>query len=104
MIFKQHRSLVLLLLWLAPVCFLLLFYFYPLGSILKLSLGRSQAGYLAPFLEAVKSQTPWRVLGFTAWQAVLSTLFTLALGIPGAYLFAHYSFRGKALLQALEFP
>jgi thiamine transport system permease protein len=40
-------------------------------------------------------------LGFTLWQAILSTLLTLALGLPGAYLFAHYKFRGKSLLQAL---
>ncbi|MFZ2096057.1 MAG: ABC transporter permease subunit, partial [Anaerolineales bacterium] len=99
--FKQHRSLSIILLWLAPVCFLLLFYFYPLGSILTLSLGRSQAGPFSPFLEAIKSPIPWRVLFFTLWQAILSTLLTLVIGLPGAYLFAHFNFKGKSLLQAL---
>jgi thiamine transport system permease protein len=98
---KQHRSLSVLLLWLAPVCFLLLFYFYPLGSILSLSLQRSQAGLLSPIIEAIKSPIPWRVLVFTLWQAILSTILTLAIGLPGAYLFAHYNFKGKSLLQAL---
>ena len=101
MIFKRHRTVVSILLWVAPVCFLLLFYFYPLGSIIKLSLARSQTGYLAPFIEAINSPVPWRTLGFTLWQAVLSTILTLALGLPGAYLFAHYNFRGKSILQAL---
>ncbi|HSB67676.1 MAG TPA: iron ABC transporter permease [Anaerolineales bacterium] len=95
------RSTVIILLWIAPVCFLLLFYFYPLGSILSLSLARSQQGWLAPFIEAIHSPTARDALGFTFWQATLSTLLTLALGLPGAYLFAHYNFRGKALLQAL---
>ena len=98
---KQPRKLSTILLWFAPVCFLALFYFYPLGSILTVSLRRSTQGLLSPFLEAIRSATPWRVLGFTFWQATLSTLLTLALGLPGAYLFAHYRFRGKSLLQAL---
>jgi thiamine transport system permease protein len=101
MILKRHRSISLILLWLAPLCFLLLFYFYPMGSILKLSLTRSQGGVISPILEAINSRIQWRVLGFTFWQAILSTLLTLALGLPGAYLFSHYNFRGKSLLQAL---
>ncbi len=98
---KRRRTLSTILLWVAPVCFLLLFYFYPLGSILKVSLGRAQQGIAAAFWQAVRSPIPWQTLGFTLWQASLSTLLTLALGLPGAYLFAHYQFRGKALLQAL---
>jgi thiamine transport system permease protein len=40
-------------------------------------------------------------MGFTVFQAGLSTILTLILGLPGAYLLARYSFRGKSLLQAL---
>ena len=97
----HHRWVTYSLLWLPPLVFLLLFYFYPLGSILKISLERSQQGLFSPFVEAIKSPIPWRVLAFTFWQAILSTLLTLMLGLPGAYLFAHYNFRGKSLLQAL---
>jgi thiamine transport system permease protein len=101
MIRKHRRSITIILLWLAPLCFLLLFYFYPMGSILKLSLARSQTGLISPFIEAFHSAIPWHTLGFTLWQAILSTILTLILGLPGAYLFAHYNFRGKSLLQAL---
>jgi thiamine transport system permease protein len=101
MILKRHRWIIYGLLWFAPVVFLLLFYFYPLSSILKLSLERSQRGLLSPFIDAMLSPIPWRVLSFTFWQAILSTILTLMLGLPGAYLFAHYDFRGKSLLQAL---
>ena len=98
---KHRRSITIILLWLAPLSFLLLFYFYPMGSILKLSLARSQTGLISPFVEAFHSAIPWHTLGFTLWQAILSTILTLMLGLPGAYLFAHYNFRGKSLLQAL---
>jgi thiamine transport system permease protein len=98
---KRHRSLTIILLWLAPVCFLLLFYFYPLGTIFSLSFSRSQAGILTPILQAIKSPIPWRVLVFTLWQAILSTILTLAIGLLGAYLFGHFNFRGKSLLKAL---
>jgi thiamine transport system permease protein len=101
MTLKRHSWVTSGLLWLPPLVFLLLFYFYPMGSILKLSLERSQQGLFSPFLDAFKSSITWRVLGFTFWQAILSTLLTLTLGLPAAYLFAHYTFRGKPLLQAL---
>jgi thiamine transport system permease protein len=40
-------------------------------------------------------------LGFTLWQASLSTLLTCAVGLPGSYLFARFEFPGKRLLRAL---
>jgi thiamine transport system permease protein len=86
---------------------LLLFYFYPLGSILTLSfapdgqvdltalerLFRSPSGEFGSYY----LQTLW----FTTWQAVLSTLLTVGLALPGAYVFARYDFAGKSLVQAL---
>lgn len=91
-----------LLLWIAPLLFLGLFYFYPLGSILQVSFARSEEGLLGPFLQAFRSDYLMGVLWFTIWQASLSTLLTLALGLPGAYLFARYEFPGKATLKALS--
>src|SRR6266508_1825651 len=41
------------------------------------------------------------VLRFTFYQAILSTVLTLLLGLPSAFLFARYDFRGKSLLRAL---
>lgn len=88
------------LLWLAPLAFLGLFYFYPLGSILTISLARGER-LAQPFIEAFRSQTVRNVLWFTVWQATVSTLLTLFVGLPGAYLLARYDFRGKSLLRAL---
>lgn len=89
------------LLWLPPLVFLLLFYFYPLGSILVVSFTRSDAGTLGTILDVFRSETVRRVLGFTFWQATLSTVLTVLLGLPGAYLFARYEFPGKSWMQAL---
>ena len=79
--------------------FLLLFYFYPLASILKLGLAPHARLDLSP-LASLGDAYLYRVLGFTAWQAALSTVLTLAAGLPAAYLVARYQFRGKALLRA----
>ncbi len=102
---RAHRAFTRLagynLLWLAPLAFLGLFYFYPLANILGLSLTWSGTNPLAAFWAAVTSPLVGKVLGFTIWQATASTLLTLIFGLPGAYLIAHYNFRGKSLLQAL---
>lgn len=89
------------LLWLPPLTFLLLFYFYPLGSILSVSFARASGAVLAPLREVISSPSFRSILWFTVWQAVLSTILTLAIGLPGAYLLARYKFRGKSLIRAL---
>jgi len=90
------------LLWLLPIVFLALFYFYPLGSILVLSFGRGGQGWLQPLIETLSDSSLRDILWFTFWQAALSTLLTLAIGLPAAYLLARYRFRGKGLLRAIS--
>jgi len=41
------------------------------------------------------------IVGFTAYQAALSTLASVALGLPGAYLLARYEFPGRRTLRSL---
>ena len=96
------RSLWILLLWVPALVFLGLFFLYPLSSILKVSLERAQGNFLAPFIEVIQSPSTRQVIGFTFYQALISTVLTLLLGLPVAYLMAHYAFRGKALIQALS--
>jgi len=80
-----------------PLLFLALFFCYPLAAILRLSFAEGLAGLRS----TLSDPYTWRVVGFTAWQAALSTLLTLALGLPGAYAFARFEFPGKAALRAL---
>jgi thiamine transport system permease protein len=83
-----------LLLWLFPLGFIGLFFFYPLGRILAYSF---DIAIFAP----ENLQLTSNVLLFTLYQASLSTLLTLIIGLPAAYLFARFVFPGKALLRAL---
>jgi thiamine transport system permease protein len=96
-----RRNAPTILLWLAPLIFLGLFFFYPLGSILRLSFSFGEAGLIDSIREALASASIRRVIWFTIWQACLSTALTLLLGLPGAYLLARFEFRGKTLIQAL---
>jgi thiamine transport system permease protein len=93
---------MLLLLLLAPAAFLLLFFYFPLGSVLVGGLtdrsGRFSFGILTSLL-----RDPYylRIIGFTVLQAILSTVLSVLMGLPGAYLLARYEFRGKRLIEAL---
>jgi thiamine transport system permease protein len=82
------------LLWLAPLSFLIVFFFYPLSRIFALTFDYRT-------LTTEHLLLALNVLLFTLYQASLSTFLTLLLGLPSAYLFARYDFRGKTLLRAL---
>ena len=88
--YRSQRSWIAglksLALWLAPLAFLCLFYFYPLGSILVTSFERAGEGVFRPFVDAIQSSAIRNVLLFTIGQALLSTFLTLLIGLPGAYL------------------
>ena len=86
--------LIRLLLWAAPLGFLAVFFFLPFGRILAYSFSWEA-------LSPTNLQLAGDVLGFTLYQAVLSTLLTLVIGIPAAYLLSRFDFGGKVLLRAL---
>ena len=75
-----------------PVAFLGAFFAYPMVSILATSLGRDATG-TGPVLDA-------GVVWFTVWQAAVSTILTLAAGLPIAYVTARYEFAGRRILRA----
>jgi thiamine transport system permease protein len=79
---------------LPALIFLLVFFFQPLARILAL-------GFDASVLTSDNLNLAASVLRFTIYQASLSTLLTLLVGLPAAYLFARYEFRGKSILRAL---
>jgi thiamine transport system permease protein len=81
-------------LWFFPLSFLAIAFFFPLSRILALTFNLDT-------LTLDNFQTASQVLLFTFYQAILSTLLTLLLGLPSAYLFARFDFRGKSLLRTL---
>lgn len=80
--------------WVLAPAFLGVFFFYPLARILAVTLDAS-------LLDGGTLLRALQVLGFTLYQAGLSTLLTLLVGLPAAVLFARFSFPGKRLLRAL---
>ena len=87
---STHR----LLLWFLPLSFLAFAFFFPLSRILSLT-------FELDALTPANLQITRDAVRFTFYQAILSTLLTLALGLPSAILFARYDFPGKRLLRAL---
>ncbi len=84
-----------LFLWLAPILFLAIFFFFPLTKILALTFNFSTLANSKNLLITYHS------LLFTLYQATLSTILTFILGIPSAILFSRFDFRGKSILRAL---
>jgi len=81
-----------------PVLFLLVFYIFPMAKI---------AGYVVEgFLPSTASQPiHWGLIqkatGFTLYQALLSSLITMLIGLPAAFVFGKYQFIGKPILRVL---
>ncbi|MEP6985152.1 MAG: iron ABC transporter permease [Chloroflexota bacterium] len=86
---------------LAPVLFLALFFIYPLLTILGVSLAPQGQLDLSGFTHLVTTDYYLNTLAFTVVQAVLSTILTLALALPSAYVFTRYTFPGKSLFLSL---
>jgi len=96
---RSKRSLLLLAA--IPVAYLAYFYIYPLATILITGLFPDGRFALSAFVDVATDPAVRSVAWFTLWQAVLSTLLTLLLGVPGAYVFARYRFPGRSLLRSI---
>jgi thiamine transport system permease protein len=86
-----------ILLWIPAVLFVGVFFYSPLWAILRTGIEAArESGW-----ESLPIRHAMDVLGFTVFQAALSTLITLVVGLPGAYLFARFAFPFKRFLRAL---
>lgn len=82
-------------LYLIPIAFLGIGFYYPLGVVLRdgLAPGPLRAVLTDPYF--------LHLIAFTLKQAAISTALSLALGLPGAYLLARYEFPGRRAIRAL---
>ncbi len=109
---------------------LLVMFYYPVGTVLARALGGTVDGtgtilailgsefYLGAasglftdpaavpggILDWIRTGFPavdFGLIGFTVYQALLSTVASLALGLPGAYLLSQYSFPGRDTIRSL---
>ncbi|NBR88407.1 MAG: thiamine/thiamine pyrophosphate ABC transporter permease ThiP, partial [Rhodobacteraceae bacterium] len=73
-----------------------------------LAAGLVAAGFLAPLGavlwqagQAWPTASDWSALRFTLWQAVISTVLSIALAVPVARALARRAFPGRGLLVTL---
>lgn len=83
-----------------PLVFLAVFFVYPVAAIIGRGLHPAGRWDLTPVLDVVTDPVLRRVAWFTVWQAVVSTVLTVLVGLPAAAMFARYRFRGKRVLWA----
>jgi thiamine transport system permease protein len=106
-------------------------FYYPVGSVLVEAIVRGGSLTVAPLLDVLgdpfytgvahylftaPASVPAGVLawmwagfpsvgfglfGFTVYQALLSTIASVVVGLPGAYLLSRYEFRGRRALRSL---
>jgi thiamine transport system permease protein len=82
-----------------PLAFLAAFFAYPLILVLVRGLGVDTSP-LAPLRDVLIDPYLRGVARFTLWQAVLSTLLTLAVGLPATAVLSRIEFRGRRTIEA----
>ena len=86
----------------ATALVLLVVFYYPVGTVFVEAVVVDGRLTLAPFREVLTSRFyVVRLFGFTAYQAALSTVASVALGLPGAWVLARFEFRGRETLRSL---
>lgn len=92
---KRRRTSPLLAL---PAVLLgLAFFVWPMLSIIGTSVDGDPGRVAGILVRGTTLSTVW----FTLWQAAVSTALTLLVGIPTAYAFARFQFRGRSVARIL---
>ncbi len=91
----MNKNRLLLLLFIVPFLLLLVFFYVPVITVFVT--GFSKEGLSQVLFDSYCR----RICLFSLKQGALSTLISAAIGFPGAYILARYTFRGKGFLKAL---
>ncbi|MBA2327907.1 MAG: iron ABC transporter permease, partial [Actinobacteria bacterium] len=83
-----------------PVAFVAVFFAYPVATIVGRGLWPDGHLDLEPLGKVATDAELREVVWFTLWQAALSTVLTVLVALPGAYVLARYDFPGRRLLWA----
>ncbi len=86
-----------------PAVLLLTFLFVvPLAIILSKAFIGDDGGFSFSRITRVFTDAyTLRILRFTIYQAFISTVVSVAIGLPGAYILATYRFKGKKIIKAI---
>ena len=83
-----------------PLTFISIFFLYPVGSIIWRGLNPDGQLSFAAMGDILSDGDLRGVAWFTFWQAAISTILTLLVAMPGAYMMSQYRFRGRSILRA----
>ncbi len=83
--------------------FIILFFYLPVTGVLKYAFKGSDGSLtLSNIVNTVQDPYNRRIIAFTIKQAVLSTVFAVLLGFPGAFILARVKFKGKSVVRAVS--
>ncbi len=86
---------------LLPVLFLVVFFYVPVANLLREGLTRD-GSFSLEFMRRILTDDYFQhVILFTLWQALLSTVASIVLGLPLAYILTHYDFPLKRVIRSL---
>ncbi|MFC7097176.1 ABC transporter permease [Halobaculum marinum] len=96
------ERLTLPLLALVTALLLAVLFYYPVATVFVDAVVEDGRLTFGPLLSVLGDQFyVGRVLGFTAYQAALSTVLSVLLGLPGAWILARFEFRGRQTLRSV---
>lgn len=75
--------------------------FYPVASVFVEAFVVDDRLSVDPLLSIVSDPFYHGLFAFTTYQAILSTLLSLLIGLPGAYVLARYEFPGRRTVRSL---
>jgi thiamine transport system permease protein len=75
-----------------PIAGLVVFYLWPFATLLARAINGSAVA------DTLSRGATWDIAWFTLWQAVVSTVITMLVGLAPAYIVARFEFPGRQLL------
>jgi thiamine transport system permease protein len=82
------------MLWALPLMFVAVLFYWPVAQITAM-------GFSGNWLARTVEPKTLEIIWFTLWQAGVSTLVTLIIAVPGAYLLYRRTFFGQQVIKAL---
>lgn len=80
---------------------LVVLFFIPLMMTLAQAVFHDGRFTLSFLKDTFSSPYNLKIISFTFKQALVSTLFSMLIGLPGAYIISRFSFKGRKLLRAI---
>ncbi|WP_277542120.1 ABC transporter permease [Haloarcula laminariae] len=85
----------------ATLAALVAVFYYPVGSVLLSAVYDGAQFTLSPVRSVVGDPFYHELFAFTAYQALLSTVASVVVGLPGAYLLARFEFPGRRFVRSV---